>query len=292
MQNGSHIVPSSPPRPSRPAPAADPMPPLTRREEATIAYLSQLPREQILKELKENLQTAIWIELATIPIYLFTYYSIARNRVSGESISPGQLFANRAGGVIMSVAVEEMLHMSLAGNVLHALGGDPALYLCSPGRYPASLPYHRPRGPRGPDGSRKDLIPLAKLSFEQLWHFLQIEYAEKRDAPPQDRNWDTIGQFYSYIRCLILCPQLRDEDFQVRGDGSDQQQIQPFNYSPNNVDTVYPRQAFDPWGLPPGKPNGAGQGGAYPSAARAAAFTNAGDSHAGRAELITVASKR
>lgn len=305
MQNGSHIVPSSPPRPTRPVSADDPRPPLTRREEATIAYLSQLPREQILKELKENLQTAIWIELATIPIYLFTYYSIDRNRVSGENIGAGQLFANRAGGVIMSVAVEEMLHMSLAGNVLHALGGDPQLYLCSPPSYPASLPYHRPRGPRGPDGARQDLIPLGKLSFEQLWHFLQIEYAEKRDAPPQDRNWDTIGQFYSYIRCLILCPQLRDEDFQVRGGGADGQQIQPFNYSPNNIDTAYPRQAFDPWGLPPSKaggagpsPHGAAPNGAapnaprpYPSAARATAFPNAGDSHSGRAELITVASK-
>jgi len=306
MQNGSHIIPRPSSRPARAPAADDPLPPLTRREEATIAWLSQLPRERVLEELKENLQTAVWIELATIPIYLFTYYSIARKRVSGENLSPGQLFANRAGGVIMSVAVEEMLHMSLAGNVLYSLGVDPQLYLCSPASYPASLPYHRPRGPRGPDGSRRDQIPLAKLSFEQLWHFLQIEYAEKRDAPPQDRNWDTIGQFYSYIRCLILSPQIRDDDFRVRGDGGDRQQIQPFNYSPNNIDTAYPRQAFDPWGLPPNKAGastrpstpssaysgGIAAGGAYPSAARATAFTNAGDSHSGRSELISVASKR
>ena len=35
----------------------------------------------------------------------------------------------------MSVAVEEMLHMSLSSNVLYSLGVEPLLYRNSPGPY-------------------------------------------------------------------------------------------------------------------------------------------------------------
>ena len=256
----------------------DPLAPVTPQEAAMIATLSRLSREQILKELKDNLQTAVWIELATIPIYLYTYYSIERVEKSGENIRPADLFANKAGGVIMSVAVEEMLHMSLSCNILYSLGVDPQLYRHSPDTYPTPLPYHNPVGPFGPDGDTAVKIPLSRLTYEQLWHFLQIEYPEKVNAVPQDKNWDTIGQFYSYIRCLIKCPQIADADFQVRGSGSNEYQIQPYNYSPNNIDTVHPKQAFDPWGIPPsqgGDFHGASQtktsphagGGGYPSGA-------------------------
>ena len=85
----------------------------------------------------------------------------------------------------MSVAVEEMLHLSLSSNVLHAMGGSPQLYGKAPQPYPTPLPYHRPKGPPGPDGSTAELIPLAGFSFEQLWHFLQIEYPEPWDALPR-----------------------------------------------------------------------------------------------------------
>ncbi|PNB52541.1 hypothetical protein C1X73_33060, partial [Pseudomonas sp. FW305-130] len=117
------------------------------------------------------------------------------------TISDSQLYANKAGGIIMSVAVEEMLHMSLSSNILWSMGVMPQLYGKAPGAYPTGLPYHNPQGPAGPDGKTAVQIPLGKLSFEQLWHFLQIEYPEQWNAPPQDSNWDTIGQFYSYIRC-------------------------------------------------------------------------------------------
>lgn len=264
---------------------ADPLSPLTPREEEMIEKLSRLPRPAILQRLKEDLQTAAWIELATIPIYLYTYYSIQRAERSGENVRPCDLFANKAGGVIMSVAVEEMLHMSLACNILHSLGVDPQLYGKSPASYPTPLPYHNPVGPPGPHGGTRVRIPLAKLTYEQLWHFLQIEYPESVDAWPEDRNWNTIGQFYSYVRCLIKCPQVRDEDFQVRGRGAERYQIQPYNYSPNNVDTAHPKERFDPWGIP-------GRRGRRPNAADVARFSNAPDSHTGPSPLITVSSRR
>src|SRR5687768_18442357 len=40
-----------------------------------------------------------------------------------------------SGGVMMSVAVEEMLHMSLSSNILFAMGVAPKLYGKAPGQY-------------------------------------------------------------------------------------------------------------------------------------------------------------
>src|SRR5688500_5996028 len=119
----------------------DPITPLTPAEETFVAWLdANSSREEVLAALKANLQTAIEIELATIPIYLFTYYSLLRNNESGEAISDAQLYANRAGGVMMSVAVEEMLHMSLSSNILFAMGVAPKLAGKAPRQNPTALP--------------------------------------------------------------------------------------------------------------------------------------------------------
>ncbi len=273
-------------------PAKDPLAPSNDSERALIEKLSQLPRDLILRELKDDLQTAIWIELATIPIYLFANYSIKRTERTGQDVRPIDLYANMAGSTIMSVVVEEMLHLALACNMLYAFGEDPQLYLHSPSPFPTPLAYHNPKGPPGPDGEDKVLIPLAKLSYEQLWHFLQIEYPAAENAPPEDRNWDTIGQFYSYIRCLIKSPQIRDSDFQVRGADAREFQIQPYNYSPNSIDTAYPKTAFDPWGLPndTSPTTEHDRGGPIP-ASKAAVFSNAPDGHQESMPLLTIGSR-
>ena len=265
----------------------DPITPLTPAESAFVAQLNETSnRDEVLAELKANLQTAVEIELATIPIYLYACYSLVRNNESGETISDAQLFANKAGGGIMSVAVEEMLHMSLSSNILYAMGVAPQLYGKAPAQYPTPLPYHNPNGPPGPDGSTAVLIPLARLSFEQLWHFLQVEYPEQWDALPQDRDWQTIGQFYSYIRCLLRTKFVTDDDFRQ---GPAAQAIQPYNYSPDNVDTVYPRSGFDPWKPAPPAPTPSWAD-SKPGAAEAAVYPDAADSHAGKSELLCIAS--
>ncbi len=265
----------------------DPVTPLTPAEQAFVKTLNTTwTREQVLARLKTDLQTAIEIELATIPIYLYTYYSLVRNNESGETISPAQLYANKAGGIIMSVAVEEMLHMSLSSNVLFAMGVAPQLYQHAPSAYPTGLPYHNPTGPIGPDGATAVQIPLGKLGFEQLWHFLQIEYPEQWSAPPQDSDWDTIGQFYSYIRCLLSTNFLTDADFQQ---GAVASAIQPYNYSPNNVDTVYPDAGFDPWKPAPPAPTPSWADPAQ-GAAAAAVYPDQDDSHAGATQLVAVQS--
>jgi hypothetical protein len=209
----------------------NPVPPLNPVELATIAILQAEGRDKVLARLKKDLQTAIEIELATIPIYLYTYYSILR--VKDTANTGGQsapfMFGNTAAANIMSVAVEEMLHMSLSSNVLYALGVRPVLYKRAPSPYPTPLPNHNPVGPAGPDGDTAVMIPLGKLSYEKLWHFLQIEYPQTSGflnlgAWPQDSNWDTIGQFYDFIRCLIQTNCLDHSDFQK---GKAYHQIQP-----------------------------------------------------------------
>ncbi|HEY1750500.1 MAG TPA: ferritin-like domain-containing protein [Caulobacteraceae bacterium] len=267
----------------------DPVTPLTAAEWALVARIDAgWTRERVLERLKADLQTAIRIELATIPIYLYAYYSLVRNDESGETISDAQLYANKAGGLVMSVAVEEMLHMSLSSNILYAMGVAPQLYRQAPGAYPTGLPYHNPKGPKGPGGGAAVKIPLGKLGFEQLWHFLQIEYPEQWNAPPQDSDWDTIGQFYSYIRCLLSTRFLADADFRH---GAPERAIQPYNYSPNNVDTIYPDAGFDPWLPAPPAPK-PGWADAAQGCAAAAIYPDDADSHAGRTELVAVRSIR
>ena len=68
-----------------------------------------------LDSLREHLQWAIELEHFTIPPYLCALYSLDAVR------NPG------ATEVVASVFVEEMLHMTLAANLLNAVGGRPRL---------------------------------------------------------------------------------------------------------------------------------------------------------------------
>lgn len=259
-----------------------PVTPLSPAEQALVHTIDHTwTRERALYELVEHLQIAIEVELATIPIYLYAYYSI--DRTLGSATSPTGFpntdvtrFADQAGAVIMSVAVEEMLHMSLSSNVLFALGKQPQLYGRSPSPYPTNLPGHAKLGP----DARPLSIPLARFSIEQMWRFLEIEYPATADAPPEGASWQTIGQIYSYIRCIISSKHVHEADFKV---GPASRQIQPGNYSPNNIDTAYPAAKFDKSCPVPAPAPG--------SAAQVARFPNRGDDHTGRHALLTVSSK-
>src|SRR3954469_7599887 len=88
-----------------------------------------LHRITAVDELHGYLHTALQLEHATIPPYLTALYSI----------HPGT--NSDAFHVLRVVAVEEMLHLTLAANVLNAVGGTPDLtapdFVAS---YPAYLP--------------------------------------------------------------------------------------------------------------------------------------------------------
>jgi len=79
------------------------------------------------ESLREHLQLAIELEHSTIPPYLCALYSIEPGR-NLEAVE-----------VIGSVLVEEMLHLTLASNLLNSVGGRPRLDI------PQTLPgYPRP----------------------------------------------------------------------------------------------------------------------------------------------------
>ena len=131
-----------------------------------------------LADLRTRLQWAIEIEHSIIPPYLCALYSI----------TPG---ANReAVETITSVFIEEMLHMTLAANVLNAIGGAPALD--QPGfipTYPQYLPHSR----------GTFFIPLARFSKATVETFMRIENPEAPDAVAEADRYDTQGQFYLAI---------------------------------------------------------------------------------------------
>lgn len=210
------------------------------------------------KNYPEAMAQAIGIEIATIPVYLYTYYSINRvpdqdaimqdlqERFMARKLNPlsweearaaaqkwsarVMVFANKAGATIVSVAIEEMLHMSLSANVHQATIGPPQFVGQAPTTWPAYLPGHNPPFP----------INRAPLSLDQLYTLLQIESPHKFDVQKQARDetpigYDTIGEFYQGIIDYLE----RNERTIVYD--SNRPQLAPDNgyYAQNNINTNY-----------------------------------------------------
>lgn len=142
-----------------------------------------MPMDSIA-DLRSALQTAIELEHATIPPYLtanFTLFETGNDQISG---------------IIGSVLGEEMLHLSIACNVLNAIGGSPVLN--KPGfipRFPGPLPGSVEKGL---------IVTIEKFSKELVRDvFMEIETPEDpivigRVSMPEDEDM-TIGQFYNGI---------------------------------------------------------------------------------------------
>jgi hypothetical protein len=128
--------------------------------------------------LREHLQWAIELEHSTIPPYLCALYSIEPGR-NLEAVE-----------VISSIVVEEMLHLTLAANLLNAVGGRPLLDISQmlPG-YPRPLPH----------SDRSFEISLFRFGPEAIETFLKIEQPSPKSGLPEGDNYETIGQFYHAI---------------------------------------------------------------------------------------------
>jgi hypothetical protein len=130
-------------------------------------------------------QSAIRLEHATIPTYLYALYSI----------QPG---SNReAAQIIRSVVIEEMLHMTIACNLMNAIGASPVI------DDPKFVPDYP--GPL-PGGVESDLtVTLAPLSITQVESvFMRIEEPEDPLRFPvamlaAEEAPKTIGMFYKRI---------------------------------------------------------------------------------------------
>jgi len=131
-----------------------------------------------LQWLQDSLQSAISLELSTLPPYLCAYWSI-------KDSGPAQ-------DLVRSVVLEEMLHLGLVCNMLTAIGSVPNLTADLP-NYPGPLP----------GGVRPELtVYLAGLSRKYLQNVcMQIEYPENGPVALRSSGstYPTIGAFYDAI---------------------------------------------------------------------------------------------
>jgi hypothetical protein len=132
-------------------------------------------------DLFRYLQGAIALEHALIPAYLQALYSI-KYGTNGT-----------AAALIRSIVVEEMLHMTIAANVLNAIGGEP---LINDRNFVLDYPSPLPMSVHG--GLAIGLAPLSKGLLQYV--FMEVEIPEdlsKHSA--DDGGYVTIGQFYRAI---------------------------------------------------------------------------------------------
>lgn len=151
---------------------------------------------QSQQEVQAALQYAIELEHATIPPYLTALYSL----------QPGKNQAIAA--LLKGIVFEEMQHMTLAANMLNAVGGQPLVN--DPKfipQYPGGLPFHI--GDR--HGQQFD-VPLKAFSLSVVENvFMRIEEPDDPIVFPAGTplstlaalQFQTIGDFYRSVRASL-----------------------------------------------------------------------------------------
>ena len=135
-----------------------------------------------VEDLREHLQLAIKVELATIPPYLYALYSID---------DPASVSAK----YLRSIATEEMLHATLMANILLGVGGEPRFY--DPDvipSYPGPWPNKIPELVLNLEPCRPDVVTTT---------FLAIEAPGRPEAPDQPDQYESQGQFYHAVEQAI-----------------------------------------------------------------------------------------
>jgi rubrerythrin len=141
-----------------------------------------------LNWIKQHLQSAIELEFSTLPLYLSSMFSLTVQNYSAYNI-------------LRSVAMEEMVHMAIAANILAALGGTPAIKNIKVAYPTKGLP----------GGVEPDLTAgLTRFSKNQLKNFMRIEKPRFLvNASESTEEYPTIGIFYEEIKEALY--QNRDE---------------------------------------------------------------------------------
>jgi hypothetical protein len=140
--------------------------------------------------LRDALGNAIRLEHATIPTYLYALYSL-------KDGSNAQIRS-----LIRSIVMEEMLHVTLACNVLNAIGGAPAI------DDPTLIPIYPGPLPGGVEDTL--IVPLKRFSIDVVTNvFMAIEAPENPIVFPVEAlaampKPVTIGMFYGKISEQIM----------------------------------------------------------------------------------------
>lgn len=127
-----------------------------------------------IEGLRSHVDLATKVELSTIAPYLYAMYSIQDQE-------------SESARLIASVVVEEMLHVCLTANLMLAIGGDPDFSSSAMPAYPSMLPHHRPPLP----------LELRRCTTAVVRDvFMVIERPAAVGSPPEDDDYETLGQFY------------------------------------------------------------------------------------------------
>jgi hypothetical protein len=137
--------------------------------------------------LREHLQAAMAVELCSIPLYLAGMYSV---RIPADKVNDPRYY-DPVIGAVRNVVSEEMLHLSLAGNILRAVGGTPKLYQRSTfPTYPMPMPGRVPLL----------ILHLRSMTKPHMETFVEFEKPEEPNAKPEPDHYKTLGQFYDAIK--------------------------------------------------------------------------------------------
>src|SRR6185369_7929815 len=139
-----------------------------------------MQKPTVLKKLKQHLQTAMMLELSTLPPYLCAMWSI--HGTSEHAVQVKKF--------ILSIVQEEMLHMAMACNILNAIGGNPVLN--DPNtqpKFPCPLPGHSKT-------NNAFVVELNKCCPSSVATFLRIELPEEFYGTKNNPDgWCTIAEF-------------------------------------------------------------------------------------------------
>ncbi len=150
-------------------------------KDAIGALMRVQETQRDLKWIKDALQAAVALEIATMPPYLCGYWSIKDTSGTNATVA----------STIRQVLLEEMLHMGLVCNILNAVGGTPSIVgAASAITYPGRLP----------GGVRPELtVGLGGLTKQRVHDvFMEIEMPEDPLARAAD-TYPTIGAFYAAL---------------------------------------------------------------------------------------------
>lgn len=152
----------------------------------------KVERLQSVDDARRLLQLAMQVELTTLPPYLYAQLTIApgTNQPARERVR--------------SVALEEMIHMCLACNILNALGGTPVLADAAVVPvYPGAMP-----GGIGAQDGKPFIVRLLPFSRDAMKQGMDIEEPEDPLVPPLraaegEPESITIGAFYHQLDAFL-----------------------------------------------------------------------------------------
>ena len=153
-------------------------------------FVQAVNNAKSLEELFPMLQNAIELEHSTIPPYLTALFSFKPNTSS------------EIRKVIHSIVIEEMLHMTIAANILNALGGSPNI---SNPNFVPNYPGHLPMGIGGSlivgiEKYSHDVVKNVFMEIEEPEHPIVFKTFSDDESSP---TYKTIGEFYLALQAKI-----------------------------------------------------------------------------------------